>query len=140
MDKNDVLFKIKVTIRIKIMKFKSIMVIAVITFCGLSSISNAANYKVTGNVVKVLTQDNEGDFGNCMVRLDVNISSSGASCPSQWISFSCTGDFNSKDIAYRLLDQATMSLVLGNEITVEVNDANRHNDYCVGHRVDLEAK
>jgi hypothetical protein len=36
----------------------------------------------------------------------VNTASNSPDCPSRWVSFSCDGTYNSKDIAYRKLDIA----------------------------------
>ena len=78
-------------------------------------------------------------YGSCMVRVDIpeTLTSYGVDCPGQWISLSCTGDFHPKDIAYKMFDTAQMSLAIGANVQIEVNDLKKHNGYCVAERMDI---
>lgn len=87
-------------------------------------------------VVKVLVAD-EGRWGGCMALLDTNIASSGLDCPSRWLSFSCSGDFTSKDVASKMFDVAQMALALDRRVEIYADDHLKHNGYCYANRIDV---
>ncbi len=87
-------------------------------------------------VIRVLIAD-EGRFGGCMARLDRNISTVGLNCPGSWVSFSCTGDFTSKDVAYKMLETAQMAMALDRWVGVYVDDSRLHNGWCYANRIDM---
>lgn len=76
-------------------------------------------------------------FGGCMILIDKSISDSGLNCPGGWVSFSCSGDFNTKDFAYRKLDSAQMAMALGKRVNLYVDDTKKHNNYCFARRIDV---
>lgn len=100
-----------------------------------SSTVYSAKETVTTKVTKVLVDDT--NFGQCMVQLDVPINNIGLECKSNWVTFSCSGDFSSKDIAYHKFENAQISLVLGKKVKIYVDDTKKHNGYCYAYRVDL---
>jgi len=65
------------------------------------------------------------------------LSDHGLDCPNQWVSFSCTGTFTTKDIAYRMFDSAQMAYALGKEVFIEVDDTKKHNGFCYASRIDV---
>ena len=97
---------------------------------------HATTAMLTGKVVRTLVADN-GRWGGCMVFLDVNISTKLPSCPSRWVTFSCSGTFTTKDVASRMLDSAQMAKALGRTVRIQVDDTKKHNGYCYGSRIDV---
>jgi hypothetical protein len=81
----------------------------------------------------------DATFGGCMALLDkpINTASNVPNCPANWVSFSCTGTFTSKDMAFHLLDQAQLALALNKQVMVIVDDTKKHNDYCFALRIDV---
>ena len=56
------------------------------------------------------------------------------------MSFSCSGDFTSKDIAYRMFDTAQMAYALGHQVAVVVDDTKKHNGYCYANSIQVKKK
>ena len=100
----------------------------------LLSPAHSATQFITGKITKVWIAD--GYYGNCLVQID-NFASPAVNCPANWFSFSCTGDFNKKEISSRMLEMAQMSLVLSRTIGVAVDDTKKHNGYCTATEVEL---
>ena len=98
--------------------------------------SHTATAKVKGLVTKTLIAD-EGRWGGCMVRVDTVLADLGLDCPSQWVSFSCSGIFTEKDVAYRMFDQAQMAFAMERKVEIYVDDTKKHNDYCYGNRINV---
>jgi hypothetical protein len=93
---------------------------------------------ITAHVTRILVSDN-GTWGGCMAFLDKVIatqSNIALNCPSRWITFSCDGTYNSKDIAYRKLDLAQKSEVTGHRVKAYIDDRKKHNGYCYAWRLD----
>ncbi len=97
---------------------------------------HATKAMLTAKVVRTMVAD-AGRWGGCMVLLDVNLSTKLPSCPNRWVTFSCSGVFTSKDIAYRMLDSAQMAKALGKKVRIQVDDTKKHNGYCYGSRIDV---
>ena len=72
-----------------------------------------------------------------MIKTDVTFVERGLDCKTNWVSFSCSGDFTSKDVGYRMFDSALTAFVLGNRVMLEVDDTKKHNGYCYAGRVDI---
>ena len=87
-------------------------------------------------IERTLVSD-EGRFGGCMVRLNKELADFGLNCPSSWVSFSCSGEFTTKDVAHRMFDSAQMAFALGYRVTVLVDDTKLHNGYCYANRIDV---
>jgi len=116
---------------------KSIAISILLTILSLSTIIKAADASVTATVNRILFHT-PPTFGACMIQIEADlISNSGINCPDRWLSLSCSGDFNTKDIAYKMLDFANQSLLLGNDMRIYFTDTKKHNGYCVVYRLDL---
>ncbi|MEM9003751.1 MAG: hypothetical protein AAGE59_09535 [Cyanobacteria bacterium P01_F01_bin.86] len=116
------------------MKLKHIAATALL---ALSANTYADVGDVTAKVTRVLhTDDNK--FGGCMAHLDVNPATVGLDCRN-WVSFSCTGDFTSKDNAYRMYDLSQMAFAMNKRVKVFINDEQKHNGFCVAERIDVLA-
>ena len=82
---------------------------------------------------------NPSVFGGCMADIGRRVSAAlpELDCDSYWVTFSCSGDFNSKDIAYKMYDSALMSVALGTELLLWIDDSKKHNGHCYAERVDV---
>ncbi len=103
---------------------------------GLASPAQAVTRFVNANVVRTLVADQER-FGGCMAKLDQDMASLGLDCASGWVSFSCTGTFTTKDVAYRMFDSAQMAFALGRPVNVQVDDTKKHNGHCYARRIEV---
>ena len=72
-----------------------------------------------------------------MVKLEVDLPSKGLNCPSPYVSFSCSGDFNSKDIAFHMFETAQLAQATGMEIAVYVDDTKKHGGNCYANGLFL---
>ena len=115
---------------------KLIIVIGTVLLCWIPSTSDAVIKRVTANVNKTLVADDDR-FGGCMVKTQVDFQQQGLNCPPKWVTFSCTGDFTSKDVAYRMFDSALLAFALGNLVFMQVDDSKKHNGRCYVGRIDV---
>jgi hypothetical protein len=99
--------------------------------------SYADTVKVKGLVTKTTVAD-EGRWGGCMAQLDQALADSGLNCQSKWVTFSCSGVYTEKDVAYRMFDQAQMALALGRKVEVYVDDTKKHNEYCYANQITVK--
>ena len=113
-----------------------IIVLGTVLLCWIPSTSDAVVKRVTANVERTLVAG-DGRFGGCMVKTQVKFQQEGLNCPAKWVTFSCTGDFTSKDVAYRMFDSALMAFALGNQVSIEVDDSKKHNGFCYVRRIDV---
>ena len=100
----------------------------------LPSLTWGAVARLDARVIRTQISD-EGRFGGCMAGLDTNISESGLDCPFAWITFSCSGEFNSPSTANRQFELAQLALALNQTVSVWVDDARRHNGICYANRI-----
>jgi hypothetical protein len=98
----------------------------------LPSIAFAAG--VYSKVTTILIDD--VNFGGCMAALETPPSTSGLICKDPWVTFSCTGEFNSKSQAAIKVAAAQLALVTQTKLYVEIDDTKKHNGYCFARRVD----
>ena len=96
--------------------------------------SYAATVKVKGSIQKTTVAD-EGRWGGCLAQLDKDLADSGLDCPGKWVTFSCSGAYTEKDVAYRMFDQAQMAFALGKKVEVYVDDTKTHNEYCYANQI-----
>lgn len=90
---------------------------------------HAATAGVYAKIIKMVLAD-KGRYGTCLVKLDANLAASGLNCPGNHVTFSCSGDFQGRDVAWRMYDTAQMAYTLDNTIYVEVDDSRKHNGFC----------
>ena len=113
-----------------------IIVLGVVLLCSMPLTSDAVTKGVIVHIVRTLVAD-DGRFGGCMVQTDVTFVQKGLDCKSNWVSFSCSGDFTSKDVGYRMFDSAQLAFVLGNRVLLVIDDTKKHNGYCYADRIDV---
>jgi hypothetical protein len=115
---------------------KHLILLSAALLMALAPASYAATAKVKGFITKTVVAD-EGRWGGCMVSIDQRLADSGLDCPGKWVSFSCSGLFTEKDVAYRMFDQAQMAFTLGRKVEIYVDDTKKHNGYCYGNRINV---
>lgn len=93
--------------------------------------------KVKGFVTKTVEAD-DGRWGGCIVQLDKNLADYGLDCPGKWVSFSCSGVYAEKEVAYRMFTQAQMALARGRKVEIVVDDTKKHNEYCYGNQIAVK--
>ncbi len=74
-------------------------------------------------------------FGGCMALLETM--PTGISCPNRWVSFSCSGDYNSSNMGWKKFENAQLALLTSSRIRVYVDDAQLHNGNCFVRRIDM---
>jgi hypothetical protein len=88
--------------------------------------------------VTVTLVDASGFYGGCMALIDKNPKLTLPACRDNWVSFSCTGIYAPKDLAYRMFETAQLALVTNKTVTLRIEDAKLHNGYCYASRIDLK--
>lgn len=102
----------------------------------LSSSLWASTATMTTSITRTLLDSSR--FGNCMVLLDRSIrDSTNLNCPSRWVSFSCDGTYQPRDIANSMFDSAQMALALDKRVSIQIDDLKKHNGYCFAYRIDV---
>lgn len=112
----------------------SLVVGTVTLLAGVSS-AFAATGDVYSKVTTILIDDVR--YGGCMAALETAPSTSGVDCADPWVTFSCTGDFNSKSQSQTKLSSAQLALVTQKTLYVVVDDTKKHNGFCFASRVDV---
>lgn len=90
----------------------------------------------TGVVSRVLLE--EGNYGDCMAQVTPDFEATALNCPYGWVTFSCSGDFNSKSMGNQKLQMAQLSFLTGDALRLKVNDAKLHNGRCFAERIDIQ--
>ncbi|MEP6358191.1 MAG: hypothetical protein ABJ084_03910 [Halioglobus sp.] len=71
-----------------------------------------------------------------MAVVSPNPQAKGLDCKANWVSFSCSGDFNSKEIGYQKLEAAQLAMMTGTMVSIRIDDSKKHNGYCFAQRID----
>lgn len=101
---------------------------------GIGTLAHGATLTVQNATVTRTLITSDTSLGGCMAALSLPV---GTGCTSNWVTFSCSGNFTDKDRAYRMLDMAQMAYSLGKHVTVYVDTAKLHNGYCFANRIDV---
>lgn len=110
---------------------KTILAMMLLTISSLSYASTATINGVT--ITKTVLQN--GSFGNCMVRIDKPLTN--LNCPKGWVSFSCDGTYQPREIANSMFDSAQMALALNKKVNIRIDDLKKHNGFCFVYRIDV---
>lgn len=98
-----------------------------------STLGASATYQAT--VEKLLTD--ERFYGTCMAYVSPGPQTQpGLTCNGNYVTFSCSGDFNSKAAGQQKFSAAQLALVTGNPVIIQVVDTQKHNGYCYVPRID----
>ena len=110
-----------------------VVVLAAVLFMTAGSLATAA----TGDIrspVRTLLIDSE-NFGGCLFQLAEL--PAGLDCASNWVSASCSGDYNASNMGWRKFETAQLAHAMNKDILVRVDDSRRHNGQCFALRVQL---
>ena len=75
-------------------------------------------------------------YGGCMAKIVPGPETIGIECSPEYVTFSCSGDFNTKEVGNRKFSGAQLSLVSQGRVSVRVDDTKKHNGYCYARRLD----
>lgn len=76
------------------------------------------------------------NYGQCMALTFPGPQGTGLNCGGGWVTFSCSGDFNSKSAGNLKLQSAMLSIVTGKNVAIVIDDTKKHNGYCFARRID----
>lgn len=121
--------------------FKKPFLIATValSFVFFPLLASAEKASVVGKVAKIQESLN----GDCLIKLDKPIANNNGgallNCANEWVSFSCTGNFNPKDVAYHKFDLARDAFLKNDYVlTLTIDDAKKEgNGYCFVESVIL---
>ena len=119
-------------------KFKVAHVVgAALVLLALPAALQAAQARMTTNVVRTLASE-DASYGGCMAQLrDSVMEATGLDCSGKWVTFSCAGEHTSKATARRLYDSAQLAFVTGRQAMLTLDDERKHNSYCFVSRIDV---
>ena len=95
-----------------------------------------AQANMNAKILRTLVAEEEL-WGGCMARLSVDPQTVLPACGPIWVTFSCSGEHVSKDIAYRMLDAAQLAQVTDRSVFLIITDEKKHNGYCFARRIDV---
>jgi len=102
----------------------------------VSTAAAADTGAITAFVEKTLVT-NDSSRGGCMVALTEDPSKVLPACRKTWVSFSCDGTYTDPVRAYRMLDQAQLSLATGLLVQITFTDEKMHEGYCVATKIKV---
>lgn len=76
-------------------------------------------------------------YGKCMISIIPDPATLLPSCGADWVTFSCSGDFNSKSEGSLKFSNAQLAQVSSKPILLFVDDTKKHNGYCFAQRIDV---
>ena len=104
---------------------------------ALPAALQAAQARMTSNIVRTLASE-DASFGGCMAELrDSVMEATGLDCAGKWVTFSCAGEHTSKATARRLYDSAQLAFVTGRRAVLVLDDERKHDSYCFVSRIDV---
>ena len=107
------------------------LAIVILVSCSLSA--QADSFWKTGTIARVLTHNKY--FGGCMILLTTNIANG---CPDNgWVSLDCKGTYSEASNGKRAYVTALLAYQMGKQVSVLVNNEEKHSDYCVAQRIDI---
>ena len=107
----------------------------VLTFLAIMTSAHAfgATFLVKSTIAEVMST--EAGLGNCSAVLTNYTPPS--DCGSEFVTFDCTGKYNSKENARGMFETAQMALALDLPVDVYLVDNQKHNARCVVKRIDV---
>ena len=89
----------------------------------------------TTTVTKILVQ--EGLYGGCMAEVNPGPETALPNCASYWVTFSCSGDFNSKSNGNLKFQSAQLAFLIRQKFICLSTTRKKHNGYCFAQRIDV---
>lgn len=124
------------------MRFSALLPTILLVCLGQTEFVHAAQGNLTTTVTR--TDVFSDIYGGCMAGLAVATNTAVVAagqptlnCPGNYVSFSCTGTYSSKDIAFYMFDQAQLALALNKQVYLAIDDTKKHNGYCFATRIDV---
>ena len=125
------------------MKIFKFFIVAALTLGG--GAANSADYAMYVTIPKVINYA-DGTVGNCAMELspitaiedqtDISHGTGVGECKVGFLSMDCLGTYYSKSAAAGFANAASLALVTGNQVYVEIDPTKKHGGYCVARRVD----
>lgn len=115
------------------MKTKKIQIILGVLVLYCSAGTWAAVEAKTVTPTRLLTDPK--NYGYCMIYSTGLVFSH--NCANRWISLDCKGSYHSKEASRLMWDAANLAYATESNVYVVVNDARKHNGYCVADRLDV---
>lgn len=94
----------------------------------------AETAELRGQVNQVLIMEN--NFGECMVRPELDPQDALPNCKRFYVTMSCDGTHLSPSVGQRLLEQSQVAYALGRDVGIFIDDSRMINGYCLAYRVD----
>lgn len=95
-----------------------------------------------GKITNSIATDGK-TYGGCIALINFDIKKTAPNCTSgsvaghSYVSFSCTGDLQPADTGLMLFEQAQMAQLMGKEVRFEIDDAKKHNGFCMVTRAEI---
>lgn len=110
-----------------------LITVTAITILSMATTTWAESFWRTGTINRTLTDHTY--YGGCMVHLSVNI---GNGCPSNgWVSFDCDAKYSDAGEGQRAYASALVAFSMGKQVSVLINNAQKHHGLCVARRLDI---
>jgi len=107
------------------------LTLTALLFLGLSMTTQAAEFWVTGTIVRTLSDGT--NYGGCMISLSTTVNNG---CPAGgWVSLDCNGGYSRA--GERSYASALMAFSLKKSVSVLVDNTQKYNGFCVGKRIDV---
>jgi hypothetical protein len=123
---------------------KKLVLSSIIAVTVLTSVATEA--KVIrlpfGKITNSIATDGK-TYGGCIALINFDIKKTAPSCSSgsvaghSYVSFSCTGDLQPEETGLMLFEQAQMAQLMGKEVRFEIDDAKKHNGFCMVTRAEI---
>lgn len=119
------------------MNIKKFLVLAVFPAMMMGAWGAHAAHDVVIGFVQAVLLTSDDSYGGCMANISDDPAAKLAGCSPGWVSFSCTGDYNTELRAFRMLDQAQLALATNKRVRLIFHDDRKHNGYCFASRIDV---
>lgn len=96
------------------------------------------DFTVTGFVAHSgLESDGSVVSGGCAIRVTPSPRTVISSCGNNWITFSCSGDHNSRSEGVNKYTLAQLAFVTGDQLRIGITDLQSHSGFCFGQWVQI---
>ena len=103
----------------------------------LASTSSWAALESLGPSSVTRLLNDSAQMGTCAAKLDPGPQTTSIDCAPDWVTFSCSGDFNSKSEGTTKFGAAQLAFVTGKKLRVYLDDTKKHNGYCWSRVADV---
>lgn len=95
-----------------------------------------------GKITNSIATDGK-TYGGCIALINFDIKKTAPNCTAgsvaghSYVSFSCNGDLQDAETGLMLFEQAQMAQLMGKEVRFEIDDAKKHNGFCMVTRAEI---